>query len=298
MVGEALELAVCPQLGPKNNSVRAVVMNVEDELNRAGPTIHRSRLEQLPSALWRAATRKRIWRTPATLIDDGPNFFHNIGVGLGEALNTNLAIKALGNVTCDGRPPTISEVVSRFRLELERIVRQGNASPFRKRLRMMLTEREATLAMVEREYWRYRVKQGLSTLGPAALAFGVSDAAGVSVEQAAILGAIAGGAAVLIRQLAQHGVGGLRLNSLKVIRSILEESAVDPLKPPKKEHVDEVRRLTDTANSWKEPVLANKLSALEHRLGEWGDDPDDPAARQAAFRALAEVAVVLRGDAQ
>jgi hypothetical protein len=295
MIREALELAVCPQLGPKDNSVRAVVMNVEEALKQAGPTTHRSRGERVSSRLWRALTRKRIWRTPSTLIDEGPNFFHNIGVGLGEALDTNLAINALDNVACDGRPPTISEVVSRFRLELERIVRQG-ATPFRRRLRMMLTDYEATLAMVEREYWRYRVKQGLSTLAPPALVFGVSDAAGLSVEQAAILGAIAGGA-VLIRQLARHGVGGLRLSSLKAIRSILEEAAVDPSKPPKKEYIDEIRRLADTANSWDEPVLANKLSALEHRLGEWDKDPADPSVRHAAFRALAEVAVVLRGDA-
>jgi hypothetical protein len=100
---------------------------------------------------------------------------------------------------------------------------------------------------------------------------------------------------VLARQLARHGVGGLRLSALKAIRSILHTAEVDPREPPKKESVDEIRRLADTAAAWDEPVLANRLSVLGHRLGEWQDEPDDPSLRQAAFEALGEVAVVLRG---
>ena len=229
----------------------------------------------------RTVTRKRIWRTPATLIDDGPNFFHSIEVGIGRALQTNYAFQALGNVICDGAPPKVSDVVSRFRLELERIVREGHSTPLRRRLRMMLTEHEATKAMVEREYWRFRVKVALSTVGPGALVFGVTDATVLSTEQAAILGVITAGGAALIQLLASHGIGGLRLSTLKVIHSILDATAVDHPMPPDKERIDQVHQSAHDANTWDEPLLANKLSASSIALANGAMSPTIlPAAKQ------------------
>jgi hypothetical protein len=296
MIKEALEVAICPELVPEDRTVQAVVTSVEDALDQQGATSDRPRVQRAGSALLRAVTRKRIWRTPATLIDDGPNFFQSIGVGVGRALETNYAFLALGNVICYGTPPTVSDVVSRFRLELERIVRQGHSTPLRRRLRMMLTEHEAAMAIVEREYWRFRVKVALSTLGPGAVVLGVTDAVALSTEQAAILGAITAGSAALIQGLASHGVGGVRLSTLKAIRSLLDAAAVDGPVPPDKERIEEIRQLAHAADTSDEPLLGNKLSALEHRLDEWRNEPGNPSLRGAAFRALAEVALVLRGS--